>query len=413
MASAFSNHRPDATPDIVLMPTRTTVALRITLTSLLTIALIAAAWHFFDGTTQGRKLALSLLLGGAFGIALQRSRFCFYCISNDYFVRRDGRGVAGILFALLLGVIGYTLIFTLFLPRTDTGNLPPTAHIGPVSIVTVLAGVVFALGMRLSGSCISAHLYRLGEGAWLSLFALGGAVIGFGLGFLSWTPLYLWTIAEAKPLWIPHVTGYGWGVVAQGAVLVFAIVWVLWRSATPVDAVQDITSSRTSVLAGSAQAVFVSRWPTWLGGIAVAAIGTLAYLLVAPLGVTAFLGGVSRTLFDQAGLLPDRLPGLDALRGCATAIEGLWPSLNGVFILGLVIAALASATLAGQWQADRFNLRKAAQKTLGGILLGWASMTAIGCTVGTLLSGISAGAVAGWVFGVSIWITLWVVRPRN
>lgn len=385
-------------------------AIKVATAGVLLLILTLGAWQLFDGSSQSRKLALSLLLGAAFGIALQRSRFCFYCIANDYFVRRDGRGVAGVLLALLLGVIGYTLIFTLFLPRTDTGNLPPTAHIGPVSIVTVLAGVVFALGMRLSGSCISAHLYRLGEGAWLSLFALGGAVIGFGLGFLSWTPLYLWAIAEAKPLWIPHVTGYGVGVLAQGAVLVAAIVWVLWRSAT-----QSSPSPVTQQppLAAATQAIFVSRWPTWLGGLAVAAIGTLAYLLVAPLGVTAFLGGVSRQLFSSAGLLPERLPGLDALRGCATAIEGLWPSLNGVFILGLVLASLAAATLAGQWQPDRFDLRRAAQKTLGGILLGWASMTAIGCTVGTLLSGISAGAVAGWVFAISIWLTLWLVRPRR
>lgn len=392
------------------MPIHSTIALRTAMAAILAFALTAGAWHFADGTAQGRKLALSLLLGAAFGVALQRSRFCFYCIANDYLVKRDGRGVAGVLLALLLGVVGYTLVFTLFLPRTDTGNLPPTAHIGPVSVVTVLAGSVFALGMRLSGSCISAHLYRLGEGAWLSLFALGGAVIGFGLGFLTWTPLYLWTIAEARPLWIPHVTGYGLGVAVQGAVLIAAIAWVLWRSATP--AVASPAPQRTP-LAATAQAVFVARWPTWLGGIAVAGIGTLAYLLVAPLGVTAFLGGSSRQVFSHTGLLPERLPGLDALRGCATAIEGLWPSLNGVFILGLVVASLAAATLAGQWQPDRFDLRRAAQKTLGGVLLGWASMTAIGCTVGTLLSGISAGAVAGWVFAMSIWVTLWVVRPRG
>ncbi|MFV3093225.1 YeeE/YedE thiosulfate transporter family protein, partial [Pseudomonas sp. GW6] len=37
---------------------------------------------------------------------------------------------------------------------------------------------------------------------------------------------------------------------------------------------------------------------------------------------------------------------------------------------------------------------------LGGVLLGWGSLLALGCTVGTLLSGVMAGAVSGWVFGL-------------
>jgi uncharacterized protein len=32
------------------------------------------------------------------------------------------------------------------------------------------------------------------------------------------------------------------------------------------------------------------------------------------------------------------------------------------------------------------------------VLMGWGGMTALGCTVGVLLSGIHAGALSGWVF---------------
>ncbi|HWV10818.1 MAG TPA: YeeE/YedE thiosulfate transporter family protein [Pseudomonas sp.] len=34
------------------------------------------------------------------------------------------------------------------------------------------------------------------------------------------------------------------------------------------------------------------------------------------------------------------------------------------------------------------------------MLLGWGGMLALGCTVGTLLSGIMAGAASGWLFGL-------------
>jgi uncharacterized membrane protein YedE/YeeE len=39
---------------------------------------------------------------------------------------------------------------------------------------------------------------------------------------------------------------------------------------------------------------------------------------------------------------------------------------------------------------------------IGGALLGWGTVIGLGCTVGTLLSGISAGAVSGWVFGIGL-----------
>jgi hypothetical protein len=46
--------------------------------------------------------------------------------------------------------------------------------------------------------------------------------------------------------------------------------------------------------------------------------------------------------------------------------------------------------------------------------MGWGAMTALGCTVGVLLSGIHAGAVSGWVFLAAcfagVHIGLWLRR---
>ena len=51
----------------------------------------------------GAALALSLVLGLGFGVLLQRSRFCFYCVSRDFIERRDARGLLGIVGTLLSG----------------------------------------------------------------------------------------------------------------------------------------------------------------------------------------------------------------------------------------------------------------------------------------------------------------------
>ena len=113
---------------------------------------------------QGNALALSLVLGSLFGFVLQRSRFCFFCLWRDLIDRGDPRGALGVLAALAVGIAGYTAVYGAFLPDPSGARLPPQAHIGPVGPVLVLAGLFFGAGMAISGSCISAHLYRLGEG---------------------------------------------------------------------------------------------------------------------------------------------------------------------------------------------------------------------------------------------------------
>ena len=71
----------------------------------------------------GRALALSLAFGLAFGWLLQRSRFCFYCVSRDFIEQRDARGLLGIVAALAVGTLGYHAVFGAFLPEPAPGRL--------------------------------------------------------------------------------------------------------------------------------------------------------------------------------------------------------------------------------------------------------------------------------------------------
>nr|WP_250645008.1 YeeE/YedE thiosulfate transporter family protein [Comamonas serinivorans] len=167
----------------------------------------------------GPDLVLSLWLGAALGVVLQRTRLCFYCDARDFLERRDARGLWGITLALALGTLGYHAVFGAFLPAPELPRLPPNAHIGPVSWVLVLGALAFGLGMALAGSCISAQLYRLGEGALGTLLALAGTVIGFALGFLCWNTLYLNAVHGAPVLWLPHHLGYGGSLLLQLALL--------------------------------------------------------------------------------------------------------------------------------------------------------------------------------------------------
>lgn len=357
---------------------------------LLTLACLAYALHL----NAQANLAISIVFGAAFGIVLQRARLCFFCNFRDWFDDGDAQGLLGIIVALAVGTIGYTVVFGAWLPDASTGRLPPDAFISPVSAALVLAGLAFGAGMAISGSCVSAHLYRLGEGSPTSPFALLGTAIGFLAGFWSWNALYVSFIAGAPVIWLPYWLGYAGTLVLSLVVLAF-LAWSVSLRSTHRAHIAD---------GGLWRRILVNRWPAWIGGAIVGVLGMMAYMRVAPLGVTAEIGGRTRQAAQALGIAPVRLDGLDTLRGCITIVRDGLMSNNGAFVAALVVAAFAAALTAGQFKPVRPTGNHVVRGLAGGILLGWGAMIGLGCTVGTLLSGIMAGALSGWVFGAAVFI---------
>lgn len=372
-------------------------AIRFGIPALIAIGLIWGLMALGGQGPEGRPLAFSLAIGAAFGAVLQRSRFCFYCNFRDLIEKREAAGVIAILVALAVGAIGYTVIFGAWLPTPAPGRLPPTAHIGPVSITLVIAAFAFGLGMAISGSCLSAHFYRLAEGSVISPFAILGAGLGFGLGFLTWNPLFLTITSKAFIAWLPNLLDYAGALALTLALLAALAIAALWWARPAAT-----EAGRALTLREAGEAMFVRRWPAVIGGTLVGVISTLAYFRVAPLGVTAELGSIVRTAGSAWSLVPTTLFGLDGLRGCATVIKQALLSNNGLFVIGLVAASFITSLLAGQFQPRRLTGTDVVRGLGGGLLLGWGAMTALGCTVGVLLSGIHAGSLSGWVFLVAM-----------
>ncbi|MFY1856952.1 YeeE/YedE thiosulfate transporter family protein [Achromobacter xylosoxidans] len=124
----------------------------------------------------------------------------------------------------------------------------------------------------------------------------------------------------------------------------------------------------------------------------------------------------ARTAASAVGALPTRLEGLDTFAGCATAVKQALLSNNGAFVLALVAGAWAAALAAGAFRPRRPTVREILRNFIGGILMGWGGMTALGCTVGTLLSGVMAGAASGWIFGAACVAGIWAalkLRPTR
>lgn len=375
--------------------------------SIISVAILATllgAAYFLSSQENIGNAPISLLIGISLGIVFERGRFCFFCIFRDSIEDKNNTPFLSILAALVTGSIGYAIIFGQFLPDTSQNNLPPAAHIAPVSWPLIVAAFTFGIGMSLSGACLSGHLYRLGQGYLRAIPALLGSLIGFGLAFITWNWLYLNSISEAPKLWLPNTFGYAGSLLITIVVILLLALFLIKRG---VNSEPLTLNNATEIsLTTTYQRLILQRWsPITTGGL-VGLIGVIAYLRVEPLGVTRQISTTVRTLMEKNGYGPESLIGLDKVSGCIAVISQTITN-NGWLVLGLVGGSLAAAVAGGRFAFSKLTVSNTSSAFVGGICLGWGSMTSLGCTIGVLLSGTQAFALSGWVFFAFVFFGAW------
>lgn len=359
------------------------------------IAILLSIAFLLSRGEQASTAPISLLMGISLGLLLERGRFCFFCIFRDGIENRNATPMLSVFTAIAVGAIGYAIIFGQFLPDTSSDRLPPAAHIGPVSWPLALAAFSFGIGMTLSGACISGHLYRLGQGYLRAIPALIGTAIGFGVAFLTWNWLYLHAIADAPTIWLPHFFGYSGSLLITLTVLLgLVIAAIKWGKNS-----EALSQSRAEIpsLSRTLRYLIFDRWNPLATGALVGIIGMITYLRVEPLGVTRQISTSVRTLLVERGIGDETLLGLDRMAGCIAVVSEAITN-NGWLIIGIVFSSFAAALAGGRFKVSALTPRNTATAFIGGILLGWGSMTSLGCTIGVLLSGSQAFALSGWVF---------------
>ncbi|WP_168198599.1 YeeE/YedE family protein [Nesterenkonia sp. NBAIMH1] len=362
--------------------------------------LLGTAWYLHSTSGEGlggSNAALMLLVGAGLGILFERGRYCFFCIFRDLFEKGDSRGMYAILVSIAVGMIGYAIIFSTRVPDPQSSTVPTDAHIAPVSLALVIAGVAFGVGMVISGGCIAGHLYRLPEGHLRSIPALAGVILGFAGGFLSWDFMYSGFILGAPAPWLPAGGGYVVAVLLQLGVLAGLGVWLLkWNPPVLGRGTRTVDAQEVRRL------VFFKRWPALATGAGVGLLAVVAYYKDQPLGVTQQISSSARTGMTEAGLLDSFMPGLDErLAGCVAMVVDTITT-NGWLIVGIMLASVAAALPGRRARIERATGFSSATALFGGVLLGWGAMIGLGCTIGVLLSGTQAMALSGWVFGAAV-----------
>ena len=368
------------------------------------VALLATA-YFLSSKENPGNAPISLMIGISLGLLLERGRFCFFCIYREGIEDKNTTPFLSILVAIASGSIGYAIIFGQFLPDTSGDSLPPAAHIGPVSWPLIVAALAFGIGMSLSGACISGHLYRIGQGYLRAIPALIGVLIGFVIAFFTWNWLYLRAIADAPTIWLPHTFGYAGSILITFVALIAIAVFAIKKGKNS----EPIRSQPLQVLTFKSiyRKVVSERWSPITTGALVGVVGTFAYLRVEPLGVTRQLSTTARTFMEDRNIGPDSILGLDRMAGCIAVVSETITN-NGWLAIGIIGASFAAALAGGRFKLSKLTFKNSIASLIGGILLGWGSMTALGCTIGVLLSGTQAFALSGWVFFLFSFLGVWL-----
>jgi uncharacterized membrane protein YedE/YeeE len=378
-------------------------SIRTSIAAVIIVSLVVLSQILESSQTYGSPAATSLLIGTALGIAFERGRFCIFCIFRDSINQSRNYGLISIFTALAVGSIGYTIIFGLFLPTPDGEQLPPSAHIGPVSLALVLGAFAFGIGMALAGACISGQFFRLTQGYIRAIPGLIGVVIGFILSFNSWNFLYRNSIESAPRIWLPNYLGYA-GSLAISLVFIAGLIFWLLKKSDPQESEHHGESSMD--WRQMRDNLIKKRWSPWVTGTIVGLVGIVAYLRIEPLGTTRQLNSIAQSIGNRYDLYPD-LIGLEGLSGCiGAAVEVI--TNNGWLILGFFIAALAASISGNRFKYQRLTTKGTLSSLAGGTLLGWGSFTSLGCTIGNLLSGTQAFALSGWTFFLFSFIGAWV-----
>ncbi|MDA3948694.1 MAG: YeeE/YedE thiosulfate transporter family protein [Spirochaeta sp.] len=172
--------------------------------------------------TQSATLAFYWFTGMIFGFILQKARFCFTASMRDPYLTGSVALPKAVLLALAVTSIGFWAIkygaFQAGLP------IPGQGYVAPVGLTTAIGGIVFGIGMVISGGCASGTLMRVGEGFGMQILSLAFFVVGSLLGAATFGFWELNFMVRAPRIFLPDVFGWFGAIVIQ--LLTIVLLWI-------------------------------------------------------------------------------------------------------------------------------------------------------------------------------------------
>jgi uncharacterized membrane protein YedE/YeeE len=342
-----------------------------------------AAWVVWGG------FGLALILG----FVAARTNFCTMGAISDVVNMEHWGRVRMWLLAIAVAMIGTNLLY-----YGELIDLSKSIYHRPSLpwLSMLVGGILFGIGMTLAGGCANKNLLRLGGGSLRSLVVLVFVAIS---AYMTLKGLFgQWRSSFLDPVAIDLS---GFGMEGQGLPHLLAALTGM--------------PAKTALLAATAAValallIFVFKDKRFrtngeqvIGGTILGLIITTAWYLTGHIGFAenpetlelTFFGTSSRTLESMSFVAPTAYT-LELLM--------LWTdkSLRLTFgvatVLGVALGSLIYALGARKFRWEGFaSVEDLGKQIVGGLLMGFGGVTAMGCTIGQGMSGVSTLAIGSFI----------------
>ncbi len=123
-------------------------------------------------------ISLCILFGIGFGFFAQRAGLCIVTGITEIFMGKGKRFLALISVIVIICAIGFSIL-----------GLKPAGELRCFGIYNLLAGIIFGIGIFISGGCITGSMIKVGEGNISSIIVLLSMIPGMALSVYVITPL--------------------------------------------------------------------------------------------------------------------------------------------------------------------------------------------------------------------------------
>jgi uncharacterized membrane protein YedE/YeeE len=340
-----------------------------------------------------------LIVGLAFGFALQRGRFCMNSAFRDIVTLKDYTLLKTVALALLVSMLGFGIMA---MTNIIAPNPKPILWGG-----NIVGSFIFGIGMVLAGGCASGITYRVGEGmvgAMTAALGLTLAAIFTAMGFLAPVKDALQTVkvpGEGPSLTLASITGLSYPVAAIGLAIVLGLIW--WYFAQKNKGEEVFNAHKDASMADK---IFKHGWGWVPTGIVIGLIGIASFPLSAASGRNYPLGITSGWVKIGQMFMPS-VPFENSLKW------DMW------LIVGIVVGAAIAALIAKEFKFRVPKTSMLVQAFIGGALMGFGAVCSTGCNIGHILSGVPQLSIGSFIAGASIILGAWLaayfmfVRPMN
>lgn len=345
------------------------------------------------GVVFGANIGLLMIVGGLLGLVLYHAAFGFTAAWRVFITERRGRGLRAQMVMLAIAVV-------LFFPALSAGSLFGTSvsgFVAPIGISVVVGAFIFGVGMQLGGGCASGTLFTAGGGNARMLITLLFFIVGSVIGSAHFT--WWQSLPAFQPVSLVNLAGAGGGIaislVLFTAIAAFTVIMEKRR--------HGHLEQAPLVDKPGSQRWLTGPWPLIAGAVALALLNFATLALAGrPWGITSAFALWGAKGFELVGGDVSQW-GYWQAPGNAAALEAsVWSDITTVMNVGIMLGALAAASLAGRFAPNfRIPFKSLLAAVIGGIMLGYGARLAFGCNIGAYFSGIASGSLHGWIWMVA------------